>query len=165
MGLRAVRLKEMAMAVRSERRFPKALVWLASGLLGLGGMGCGKSSDAPAHTEVAEESKAEIPSASTAPPAASPKNGESQTDHLHRSFLQATRKLPPPDQRPPDRTMTGKSVGKLYSEVVRLWDTIRFTTPDGTRLEYSATLETELGNIEITLNPDVAPNHVRNFIA
>jgi peptidyl-prolyl cis-trans isomerase B (cyclophilin B) len=147
----------MAMAVRSERRSPRALVWLAAGLLGLGGAGCGKSSDAPARSGVAEEATAEFPHAAPASPAAAAR--------LHRSFLQATRKLPPPDQRPPDRTRTGKSVGKLYSEVVRLWDTIRFAAPDGTRIGYAATLATDLGDIEIALNPDLAPNHVRNFIA
>jgi cyclophilin family peptidyl-prolyl cis-trans isomerase len=68
-------------------------------------------------------------------------------------------------QPPPDRTAAGKSVGKLYTEVVRLWDTIRFVNPQGQRLEYGATLDTDLGTIEIALRPDLAPNHVRSFVA
>jgi cyclophilin family peptidyl-prolyl cis-trans isomerase len=85
--------------------------------------------------------------------------------HLHQSFAEATRAEPPADwQRPPDLTMTGKSVGKLYTDVVRLWDTIRFTSEKGKPV-YHATLDTEVGPIEILLRPDLAPNHVRNFIA
>lgn len=85
---------------------------------------------------------------------------------LQQAFAEATRADPPAGwQRPPDVTLTGKSVGKLYTDVVALWDTIRFTTPDGRRIFYSATLDTELGPIEMALLPELAPNHVRNFIA
>ena len=49
--------------------------------------------------------------------------------------------------------------------MVRLWDSIRFTAADGTRIAYTATLETELGDIDIALDANLAPNHVRNFIA
>jgi cyclophilin family peptidyl-prolyl cis-trans isomerase len=61
--------------------------------------------------------------------------------------------------------MTGKSVGKLFTEVTRLWDDIKFVSPNGKPLAYSATVETEMGTIEIALRPDLAPNHVRNFLA
>jgi peptidyl-prolyl cis-trans isomerase B (cyclophilin B) len=85
---------------------------------------------------------------------------------LQQSFAEATRPDPPPDwPRPPDVTVTGKSVGKLYTEVIRHWKEIPFTTPEGKRVTYRATLETDLGAIEITLLPDLAPNHVRNFVA
>lgn len=85
---------------------------------------------------------------------------------LNQSFVEATRQEPPPDgQRPPDLTLTGKSVGKLYTEVVRFWDTIRFTSKGGKPIAYTAVLDTELGAIEIALRPDLAPNHVRNFVA
>jgi peptidylprolyl isomerase len=85
---------------------------------------------------------------------------------MEQSFAEATRAEPPVDgQRPPDLTLTGKSVGKLYTEVVRLWDTIRFTSKDGKPICYTAVLDTELGPIEIALRPDLAPNQVRNFVA
>jgi cyclophilin family peptidyl-prolyl cis-trans isomerase len=85
---------------------------------------------------------------------------------LQQSFAEATRSEPPVDwQRPPDLTLTGKSVGKLYTAVVRLWDTIHFTTKAGKPIVYTAVLDTELGTIEIALRPDLAPNHVRNFVA
>jgi len=140
------------------------LVWLVvGGLLGIGGAGCGKSSDEPpARTEAGETPKQE---AQPKPAEETISNKAAVRDRLHRSFLEATRKLPPADQRPPDRTLTGKSVGKLYGEVVSLWDSIRFTADDGTRIAYTATLETELGDIDIALDADLAPNHVRNFIA
>ncbi len=83
-----------------------------------------------------------------------------------QSFAEATRADPPADfQRPPDLTLTGKSVGKLYSDLVALWPTIQLTTPDGKLIPYVATMETEVGTVEIALRPDLAPNHVRNFIA
>ena len=82
-----------------------------------------------------------------------------------QSFTEATRADAPADfQRPPDLTLTGKSVGKLYSELVALWPTIDLTGPDGKLISYVATVETDLGAIEIALRGDLAPNHVRNFI-
>ncbi|HEY7313031.1 MAG TPA: peptidylprolyl isomerase [Gemmataceae bacterium] len=89
-------------------------------------------------------------------------------DGQHEPFDKVTRggDDPPPNSNPPpDRTVSGKSVYKVYKEVTQLWDTIRFVTPDGKRLNYSVTVETDLGNIEIDLRPDLAPNHVRNFVA
>ena len=145
---------------RSWMRPPGALAWLAAALLGAG---CGKS-DTPQNSRSGEEEK-EPPAAKPAPAAAPATPRPPDLARLHQSFLQATRKDPPPDQRPPDVTRTGKSVGKLYGEVVRLWDGIRFARPDGTRIHYRAVLDTELGEIEIALDADRAPNHVRNFIA
>jgi peptidyl-prolyl cis-trans isomerase B (cyclophilin B) len=85
---------------------------------------------------------------------------------LHQPFAEATVTDPPAEwQRPPDLTMTNKSVGKLYTEVVQNWDHIRFVSSQGKHLGYRAILETELGSIEITLRPDLAPNHVRSFVA
>jgi cyclophilin family peptidyl-prolyl cis-trans isomerase len=89
-------------------------------------------------------------------------------DIQHQSFETATRggEDPPPDSFPPPNvTFSGKPVYKIYKEVMALWDTIRFKTPDGKPIRYSATLETDYGPIEIELRPDLAPNHVRNFVA
>src|SRR5207253_10615698 len=85
---------------------------------------------------------------------------------LHQAFTDAIRQEAPADwQRPPDLTLTGKSVGKLYTQVVGIWDTIRFTSSAGKAIAYRATLDTELGPMMIDLRPDLAPNHVRNFVA
>jgi cyclophilin family peptidyl-prolyl cis-trans isomerase len=85
---------------------------------------------------------------------------------LHQSFAEATVEEPPADwQRPPDVTITGKSIGKLYTDVVALWDQIKFTAPTGNSIGYSAVLDTDLGPIRIKLLPHIAPNHVRSFVA
>jgi cyclophilin family peptidyl-prolyl cis-trans isomerase len=87
---------------------------------------------------------------------------------LNQSFKDATRPAsdpPPSAPRPPDTTVTGKSVGKLFTEVERLWKEVPFVTPEGKRVEYAATLETEIGTIEMALLSDAAPNHVRSFVA
>jgi peptidyl-prolyl cis-trans isomerase B (cyclophilin B) len=85
---------------------------------------------------------------------------------LHQPFAEATISGPPEDwHRPPDTTLTGKSVGKLYVEVKNNWEQIRFVSPAGKPLAYWATLDTEMGEIEIALRPELAPNHVRSFVA
>ena len=89
-------------------------------------------------------------------------------DGKHEPFEKVTRSGddPPPNSNPPpDVTASGKPVYKIYKEVLQLWDTIRFVTPDGKPIHYAATVETDFGNIEIELRPDLAPNHVRNFVA
>jgi cyclophilin family peptidyl-prolyl cis-trans isomerase len=110
-------------------------------------------------------------------PADTPKQADSKTTspsaeapllpdpRFLQPFADATRSNPPSDWQPPDLTLTGKSVGKLYTEVTQKWDEVRLTLPSGKPISYSATLETELGPIEIALRPDLAPNHVRNFVA
>jgi cyclophilin family peptidyl-prolyl cis-trans isomerase len=123
--------------------------------------GCGKkSTDSSSSENRTASPPASVPST---PAGESPAKQETH-DRLQETFLEATREEAPADQRPPDRTMTGKSVGKVYGRVVELWDTIRFVKPDGTRILWSATIETELGDITIDLDPQRAPNHVRNFI-
>jgi cyclophilin family peptidyl-prolyl cis-trans isomerase len=92
-------------------------------------------------------------------------NAKLQDDPFKQSFGQATRSDPPQDWQPVDKTMTGKSVGKLYEAVKQNWDSISLTGKDGRPLSFVAKLDTDLGPIEITLRPDIAPNHVRNFLA
>ncbi len=83
-----------------------------------------------------------------------------------QSFAQAVTENSPEDQLPPpDKTLNGLSTGKLRIEVQRLWDEVIFTSPAGKRLAYSATLDTEFGLVTLALLPEVAPNHVRNFVA
>ena len=124
--------------------------------------GCShKEESATAPPAKAEES----PSAARqeTPPSA---EGPSASDPRWRQpFVDATVADPPADQRPPDLTLTGKSVGKLYTEVVGIWESIRFATPAGAPIRYRAVLDTEEGEIEIALRPDLAPNHVRSFVA
>jgi cyclophilin family peptidyl-prolyl cis-trans isomerase len=84
---------------------------------------------------------------------------------LHQAFKEATLQEPPPDQWLPEVTKTGKSIGKLYEAVVAEWGKVAFVTPEGKQLAYSATITTDLGDIKIEFWPQVAPNHVRNFVA
>jgi len=82
-----------------------------------------------------------------------------------QSFADATRSEPVPDWTPPDTTLAGKSVGKLYEEVKKAWPSTSLVSESGKPLAFLATLDTDLGPIEILLRPDWAPNHVRNFLA
>src|SRR6266851_6903921 len=113
-----------------------------------------------------QKPSAETTDASNPAPPASDSVAVALDPQMHQPFAEATISEPPEDWlRPPDTTMTGKSVGKLYTEVKNHWDQIRFVSPLGKPLAYWAILETEMGEIEITLRPDLAPNHVRNFVA
>src|SRR5262249_3275121 len=67
--------------------------------------------------------------------------------------------------QPPDMTVGGKVVFALYQQVQKDWDEIRFTTPAGKKITWTATLETDKGPIEIAFFPEAAPNHLRNFLA
>jgi cyclophilin family peptidyl-prolyl cis-trans isomerase len=115
------------------------------------------------------KAKAQAPADQTAPTGEKGKDAKKDqapsTDPLQRTFAEATRKDPPPDWEPPATTSAGKSVGTLYDQVTKAWDGIHFATPEGKRIVYHAHLDTELGNIELELRSDWAPNHVRNFIA
>jgi cyclophilin family peptidyl-prolyl cis-trans isomerase len=144
---------------RALRRFAVAALVVALNLTG-----CGEPSGPG---ETTDNTKETGPAKSQEKPADGPA-ATNPTGPMQQTFAEATRRAddPPEDcQRPPDRTVSGKPVYKLYTEVTRLWDTIRFTTPDGKPLKYTATVETDEGDLVIALRPDVAPNHVRNFVA
>lgn len=147
--------------------------FVAAAILGgVGILGCGKQ---PAADESGQKANlASTPARAVDPgaPSASIPGGASgtpiQRDRLHQAFADAVRtgESPPADEPPPvNQTDTGKSSFKIMRQVSELWDTIRFTTPDGKKIEHTATLETDQGNIRIALFADLAPNHVRNFVA
>jgi len=73
--------------------------------------------------------------------------------------------VPEGENRPPDATVTGLSVGKLYEKVAKIFDQIKFVDARGRKITYHATLKTDQGDLRIELLGDSAPNHVRNFIA
>jgi peptidyl-prolyl cis-trans isomerase B (cyclophilin B) len=131
--------------------------------MALGGFlawGCGGKSPPES-----SEKEAPKPKQAATPPAAAPAARAKVDMGMHRPFAEATVSDAPDGQELPAETMTGKSVGKLYTQVVDLWDKIRFETPAGKRLDYRAVLDTDEGVIEIALRPEIAPNHVRNFVA
>lgn len=147
--------------------------WLAAGLLlgmVLGGCGqkdAGNVKGGPVQPLVSQQETPVVPASSGV-------NDAKLMGRLHQPFMEATYLEPPSDSgilRPPDKTRAGKSVGKMYEAIAGtngvggLWDQIRFVTPSGQRLHYTATLQTDLGNLQLELWPEVAPNHVRNFVA
>jgi cyclophilin family peptidyl-prolyl cis-trans isomerase len=118
------------------------------------------------HKEEPETASAAPASVDTAKVAAAPAAPVTVDPRLQQSFVDATLAEPPlGDLRPPETTATGKSVGKLYEDVVKLWDGVKYVDSHGKNIVYKAVLDTDLGSIEITLRPDLAPNHVRSFIA
>lgn len=129
---------------------------LLSGLLA----GCG---DAPNPILSAEDPPA--PASGTAAHA-TVAEGDEDVQRLHQPFAKVIRSEPPEGwHRPPDVTMANRPTGPIYTDVLRNWDNIVFRTPERRAVEYRALVETEDGQIEIALRPDLAPNHVRNFIA
>ena len=79
--------------------------------------------------------------------------------------------VPEGEHRPPDATVNGKSVGKLYEQIAGrdgapgLFDQVRFLDARGRKIKYHAVLKTDLGDIRIELLGEAAPNHVRSFVA
>src|SRR2546429_93779 len=82
------------------------------------------------------------------------------------AFSEAVTEDSPEEQLPPpDQTLNGLGTGKVRIAVQKAWDQIVFKTPAGKKLAYTAVVDTQYGTVKIALRPDVAPNHVRNFVA
>ncbi|MBI3406789.1 MAG: peptidylprolyl isomerase [Planctomycetes bacterium] len=91
---------------------------------------------------------------------------------LHKPFREAVNVEPPDgENRPPDKTFAGKNVAAIYEKIVGkdgvggVWDSVVFVSAEGKPLHSVAHVKTDLGTIQIELLSDLAPNHVRNFIA
>jgi len=131
--------------------------------------GCNKSKSAK-DTPKADQS---VPVQTASFAQNSDQTGGPSANRFQQSFTEATLQDPPPpgELLPPETTVAGKSVGKMFEAIKGrngvggLWDKIALTTPDGKLKHITAKLITDLGPITIELWPEVAPNHVRNFIA
>jgi cyclophilin family peptidyl-prolyl cis-trans isomerase len=71
---------------------------------------------------------------------------------------------------PPATTLAGKNCGTINDQVHKIWDSIKFADQAGKPVTYIAEVQvtagnSDLGTIEILMQPELAPNHVRNFIA
>lgn len=66
---------------------------------------------------------------------------------------------------PPNVTIGGKKTGTLRAGVEELWPKVRLADATGGAIPLTVTLNTAEGPIEIRLRPEIAPNHVRNFVA
>jgi cyclophilin family peptidyl-prolyl cis-trans isomerase len=135
--------------------------------------GCGRKEAAPsepAAEQPAAEKPAEPVPGKDAPTAAAPAEAKEKAarDALHQPFDEAVRggEDPPANSAPPaSETDNQRSAFKVMREVKSKWGSIRFTSPAGKKVQYTATLKTESGTVRIELRPDLAPNHVRNFVA
>ncbi len=131
--------------------------WATLGLLaGLGVLGCQKDSVPGPQPDADTNTQSSKP------------DGAPESDPAHKfrqSFTQAVRADQYSDWEPVEKTMAGKPIGPLYEKVKKEWDAVELITSDKKKLTYVAALETDRGSIEITLRPDLAPNHVRSFVA
>ncbi len=64
----------------------------------------------------------------------------------------------------PEKSRNGKSIADMKKKVQESWDKIEFKK-DGKAVEYVVTFSTDVGDFQVELWPDVAPNHCRSFIA
>jgi peptidyl-prolyl cis-trans isomerase B (cyclophilin B) len=82
-------------------------------------------------------------------------------------FHQATitNSIPEDQLAPPDKTLTGKSTGIIREAIETMWPKIALTDREGKPIDFIVSVETSEGSFEIMLKPEIAPNHVRNFIA
>lgn len=78
-----------------------------------------------------------------------------------KKFADATRETYSPA---PVKSINGKSIADMKKKVEAQWDKIVFTK-DGKAVEYLVTFSTDVGDIQMEMWPDVAPNHCRSFIA
>ena len=129
----------------------RASRWLAATVLAAA-LGCGKSAVEPATAE-------------SNPVDASTENSNTDPKYSVPFALAVTDEVGAESLIPPDRTIAGKPSATFRAAVERLWPSIRLTDNSGKPLAPTAVLETDEGVFEITLNPETAPNHVRNFIA
>jgi cyclophilin family peptidyl-prolyl cis-trans isomerase len=141
------------------------LPFTLAGLLTGGLAGCGGKDEKPAaqpEPPTGQTAKAESVAAAQTPVASM----AAVDSRWRQSFKEATREEPSRiDDCPPDRTVTGKSVGPLYLAVQKLWDDIPLVNGEGKPLIYPVTLRTVHGDVTIALHAAWAPNHVRSFVA
>ena len=126
----------------------KLAAFAALGLLaGLGALGCQKDSlPGPQADADKDSTTAKAEGGSAVNPASDPLHV------LRQSFAEATRADPYSDWEPVEKTMAGKPIGPLYEKVKQSWDRVKLVTDDGKKLTYFATLDTEMGSIEIQLS-------------
>lgn len=120
--------------------------WIARAAVVLAA-GCGKSG----------EPVAETPLLSVPNPSAQP---------LGQPFDDAvTLRAPDGSNAPPAATVAGRSTATFPGLVREAWPAVSLTDATGKPNPVVVALDTDAGVVEITVFPDKAPNHARNFLA
>lgn len=151
--------------------------WVVSGIAtaaACGFAGCGKSQEQPANGGESKSPTVAIasPGDSGTGTLAGPMT-PAKPDKMHLPFDQAITEGVPSDAGvalPPPKTLAGLNCGELNEQVQRTWNTIKFVDAAGKKQTYLIELDvgsgaTQFGAIEILMRPEIAPNHVRNFVA
>ncbi len=141
---------------------------IAAALVGTAFCGCDKSNEQSVEVKAPTVAIGNV----DVKPGNATQTEPAKPDKYHQPFEEATTVEIPADAGvalPPALTRTGKNCGDLNEQVQKLWNTIKFTTADGKRQTYLLELDLSDGNqdfgtIEILMQPDAAPNHVRNFV-
>lgn len=153
------------MSSRKLRRRPVVATLAVLGLFtGCGGEK-GKPETDPVPKVVVETAAVSKPD-SAKPGQAVASNNEAAPKY-RQSFEQAAilDDIPEDQQAPPDKTLAGKATGPIRAAVEKLWPLITVLDESGKPVPFVVKIETSEGDIEITLRPDLAPNHVRNWLA
>jgi peptidyl-prolyl cis-trans isomerase B (cyclophilin B) len=147
---------------------PRAIwrMWVGSGVTAALLAGCNNSRDEPGDSKSPTVAIVNSDSQSNPTTPAKP-------DKFHQPFEEATTFEIPADAGvalPPTLTIAGKNCGDLNEQVQKIWSTIKFASADGKRQTFAVELEVgdakhDFGVMEILMQPDIAPNHVRNFVA
>lgn len=153
------------MDVCTARRWLFNLAWFSS-LLALSLLGCGKKDQPQDNKGTSEVKKPDVA-------VQGKKNPTPPTAVMPLVPFKEAVLLDPPDGvvRPPDKTFAGKNVAQMFLQIggkenaPGLFDQVALATPEGKPLRYTAGIKTDLGEIEVELLSEAAPNHVRNFIA
>ena len=72
---------------------------------------------------------------------------------------------PQGELQPPEMTYTGKNAVKIFETIANgMWEQVAFTDNEGKGIKYRAVIATELGDVQLDLFGEHAPNHVRSFV-
>jgi peptidyl-prolyl cis-trans isomerase B (cyclophilin B) len=149
--------------------------WRSWGKFGLAATllaGCSKNSGEQVNVTTGDPTTPTV-SISGANGETNPDTKDAKADRLHQPFADACTTEINADSGvalPPTYTITQKNCGQLNEQIQKVWNDIKFATAEGKRQTYFLTLdviqdEREIGSIEILMQPDLAPNHCRNFVA
>ncbi len=121
--------------------------------------GCGRVEEPGKPASSGESTPAPAVANAPAPP-------PGQSDRYNQTFEEATTtRAPDGFALPPANTLNGHLSTRILLAVRDEWPQIRFPDADGKPAPVPVAFDTEAGSVEITLFPEYAPNHVRNFLA